>query len=118
MAKKEVINFNSFMNGSFKQEAVKKDLKVIGKIVATSGAIVVATMPKIVMAAAMEGAFGNIHGAVMRGFDAGVVLVIIFAGASWGLGHRTKAIEILIGVCCGFILANHAIDIRNFLRGI
>lgn len=118
MAKIQSIRFNSFMDGSFKKEAIKKDLKVIGKIVTTSGAIVVATMPKIAMAAAMDGAFGNIHGAIMKGFDAGVVLVIIFAGAAWGLGHRTKAIEILIGVCCGFILANHAVDIRNFLRGI
>jgi hypothetical protein len=48
----------------------------------------------------------------------GVVLVIIFAGAAWSLGHRSKAIEILIGVCCGLILAQHAVDIRNFLKTI
>lgn len=118
MRKVQTVNFRDFMDGSFKKKALKKDVHVISKILTTSGAIVTATMPKIVLAAAMEGAFGNIHGAIMRGFDAGVVLVIIFAGAAWGLGHRTKAIEILIGVCCGFILANHAVDIRNFLRGI
>lgn len=52
----------------------------------------------------------------MNGFDAGVVLVIIFSGAAWALGHRTKAIEILIGACCGYILARHAVDIRDFLK--
>jgi hypothetical protein len=115
MAKIEAINFNDFMGGKRRE---KKDIKVIGKILTTSGAIVVATMPKIVLAAGMDGTFGNIHGAIMRAFDAGVVLVIIFAGAAWGLGHRTKAIEILIGVCCGYILARHAIDIQQFLKGI
>jgi xanthine/uracil permease len=70
------------------------------------------------MAATADATFGNVHEALMKAFDAGVVLIIIFAGASWSLGHRTKAIEILIGVCCGYILARHAIDIRNFLKGI
>jgi hypothetical protein len=115
MAKIEAINFNDFMGGKHRE---KKDIKVIGKILTTSGAIVVATMPKIALAAGMDGTFGNIHGAIMRAFDAGVVLVIIFAGAAWSLGHRSKAIEILIGVCCGLILAQHAVDIRNFLKTI
>jgi hypothetical protein len=117
MAKLEAIRLNDFINGNYKQKK-NKDFKVIGKIVTASGAIVVATMPKIALAAGMDGTFGNVHGAIMRAFDAGVVLVIIFAGAAWGLGHRTKAIEILIGVCCGYILARHAVDIRDFLKGI
>lgn len=62
--------------------------------------------------------FGNIHGTIMTMFDGGVVLVIIFAGASWALGHRSKAIELLIGVCCGYLLARHAIDIRDYLKQI
>jgi hypothetical protein len=115
MAKTEAINFNDFMGGKHRE---KKDIKVIGKVLTTSGAIIVATIPKMALAAGMDGAFGNIHKAIMNGFDAGVVLVIIFAGAAWGLGHRTKAIEILIGVSCGYILSRHAIDIRNFLRTI
>lgn len=68
--------------------------------------------------ATMDGTFGNVFEAVMKAFDAGVVLVIIFAGASWSLGHRTKAIEILIGVCCGYLLARHSLDIRDFLKQI
>lgn len=118
MEKVQKIKFRDFMDRSYKKDDVKKDIKVIGKIITASGAILLVTAPKITLAAAMDGAFGNIHGAIMKGFDAGVVLVIIFAGAAWSLGHRSKAIEILIGVCCGFILANHAVDIRNFLRGI
>lgn len=62
--------------------------------------------------------FGDIHHTVMKIFDGGVVLVIIFAGASWALGHRSKAIELLIGVCCGYLLARHAIDIRDYLKSI
>jgi len=75
-------------------------------------------MPLNVFAADANGTFGNVHGAVMNMFDAGVVLVIIFAGAAWGLGHRSKAMEIIIGVCCGYVLARHAVDIRDFLKGI
>ena len=62
--------------------------------------------------------FGDIHNTVMTMFDGGVVLIIIFAGASWALGHRSKAIELLIGVCCGYLLARHAVDIRDYLKSI
>jgi hypothetical protein len=118
MAKAQSVSWRGFMDGSFKQKDAKSDREVIGKVLTASGAIALATLPKMVVAAGMDGAFGNIYEAIMKGFDAGVVLVIIFAGASWGLGHRTKAIEILIGVCCGYVLARHAIDIRDFLKHI
>lgn len=119
MAKHKAINFNDFMSGDYKKsKKVKSDIEVIGKVVMASGGALIMILPKSVAAAAIDSTFGNMHGAIMRGFDAGVVLVIIFAGAAWGLGHRTKAIEILIGVCCGYILARHAIDIRDFLKGI
>jgi hypothetical protein len=119
MAKMETIKFNDFMNGEWKKpKGIKKDVQVIGEVLTASGGTLILLLPKSVLAAGMDGAFGNIHGAIMKGFDAGVVLVIIFAGAAWGLGHRTKAIEILIGVCCGYILARHAVDIRDFLKGI
>ena len=65
-----------------------------------------------------ETTFANIYGAVMRMFDGATVLIIIFAGASWMLGHRSRAIEMLIGACCGYLLARHAIDIRNLLKTI
>ena len=62
--------------------------------------------------------FSDIHSTVMSLFDGGVVLIIIFAGAAWALGHRSKAIELLIGVCCGYLLARHAIEIRDYLKSI
>lgn len=64
------------------------------------------------------GTFLNLHGSIMNMFSAGVVLVIIFAGAAWAMGHRGKALEILMGVCCGYILAIHSVDIRDFLSCI
>lgn len=67
---------------------------------------------------ATSSTFLNLHSSVMNMFSAGVVLVIIFAGAAWAMGHRSKALELLIGCSCGFILAIHAIDIRNFLSCI
>jgi hypothetical protein len=115
--KTQTIPFKSFIQGDWKQKS--NEGKTVIEILIISGTIVAVTIPKIVLANdGMDGAFGNVHKAIMRGFDAGVVLVIIFAGAAWGLGHRSKAIEILIGVSCGYILARHAVDIRDFLRGI
>lgn len=60
----------------------------------------------------------EIYDKVMTIFDAGVPLVIVFAGGAWALGHRTKAIHMLIGVCIGYLLARNAIPIRDFLKGV
>src|SRR5690606_39120530 len=101
-----------FMSGD------KNDLKAVGKVLASTTPALVLVTPNTAAASAVNSTFGNVHGAIMNLFDAGVVLVIIFAGAAWGLGHRTKAIEIMIGVCCGYLIARHAIDVRDFLKGI
>lgn len=110
----ETINFKEFMDGSYK----KKSVDTTTKLLTSTLPVLVLVTPKIAFAGAIDGTFGNVHGAIMNAFDAGVVLILIFAGASWGLGHRTKAIEILIGVSCGYVLARHAVDIRNFLQRI
>ena len=109
---KTVGSISDFLN---KKDEVKSGLKTI--IGATTPAVVLTT-PNYAFASGLDNTFGNIHGAIMNAFDAGVVMVIIFAGAAWALGHRGKAIEIIIGVCCGYLLARHAIDIRDFLKGI
>lgn len=114
MTKVESIKFGDFMSGDWKE---KKDYKTAKLLSATIPALVL-IVPKMAFAAAVDGTFGNVHKAVMNMFDAGVVLIIIFAGVAWSFGHRSKAIEILIGVSCGYILARHATDIRDFLRGI
>lgn len=117
MAKIKTVKKYNFNTKDFDLIENKSDKEVIAKIIGASGAITTVLVPKTVFAAG-TGAFGNVHDAIMRGFDWGVVLVIIFAGAAWGFGHRTKAIEILIGVSCGYILARHAVDIRDFLKSI
>lgn len=115
MAKiKTVGSIGDFVSGDYK----KIDEEKINKLLRATAPALVLIVPKTAFAATADATFGNVHTAIMNIFDAGVVLVIIFAGAAWGLGHRTKAIEILIGVCCGYVLARHAVDIRNFLRGI
>jgi hypothetical protein len=114
MKKAETINFRAFMKDDYKKSGVE----AVGKVISATAPALVLIVPRAALAASVNGTFGNIHESIMNIFDAGVVLVIIFAGAAWGLGHRTKAIEILIGVCCGYILARHAIDIRDFLKSI
>lgn len=116
--RKQTIKFSEFMDGSYKVK--KKDKSVVQAVKCLTGAVppLFILVPKIAFAGTVNSAFGNIHGAVMNGIDAGVVLVFVFAGVSWMLGHRGKAIETLIGASCGFILCRHAIDIRDFLKTI
>ncbi|MGG3652564.1 glycosyltransferase [Bacillus pseudomycoides] len=118
MTKKETIPFRDFMDGSYKNKKKKSDIEVIGKVISAVAPALILILPKSILAAGLNGSFGNIHEAVMRGFDAGIVLVIVFSGACWALGHRSRSIELLIGASCGYILARHAVDIRDFLKGI
>lgn len=112
MAKTETIDFGSFIRNDY---AVKLKPK---SLVATGLSSVVLAAPKYVFASSDDATFDNILGTVMSAFDTGIVLVIIFAGAAWCIGHRGKAIEILIGACCGYVLARHAVDIRDYLKAI
>ncbi|MFT7791306.1 UNVERIFIED_CONTAM: hypothetical protein ODR73_24510 [Escherichia coli] len=113
----ETINFRDFMDGSYKEKK-EGDYSTLRKSFSATLPVVFLLTPKLALASTADATFGNVHGAIMNMFDAGVVLVIIFAGAAWGMGHRPKAIEILLGVSCGYILARHAVDIRDFLKGI
>jgi len=128
MARTQTISLNDFMSGEYKKpklslpkrkaQTKRQALKDVIGIISASGLAYRVISMETVMAATADATFGNVHEALMKAFDAGVVIVLIFAGACWGLGHRTKAIEIIIGVCCGYVLARHAIDIRDFLKGI
>ncbi|UED81972.1 glycosyltransferase [Lysinibacillus sp. CD3-6] len=99
-------------------DSVEKPKFNKAKIITLSVPGLLLTAPLSAFAATTDSTFKNVYDAVMNIFDAGVVIVIIFAGAAWTLGHRSKAIELLIGVCCGYLLARHAIDIRDFLKSI
>ena len=87
----------------------------IAKATTISAPAFLLTIPDVALAAS---SFDNLYPTIMRLFDSGVVLVIVFAGAAWALGHRSKAIELLIGVCCGYLLARNAINFRDYLKSI
>lgn len=120
MKKVKSINFKEFMSGEHKKPEAKSEYILVGKILGSTTTILIYTAPKVALAATGSMVAGEefLYDDIMALFDKGVVLVIVFAGAAWGLGHRNKALEILIGVCCGYLLARHAVDIRNYLKGI
>lgn len=113
MAKIQTIDFRSFMRND--SEIPKVDAV---KIVRLGAGIIAVMVPRTALAATANATFGNMWTAVMNIVDWIVVGVFIFAGVSWMFGHRTKALELLIGGASGYILARHAIDIRNFLKGL
>lgn len=93
----------------------------------TSGIYLTSTMTKtaamltpmlIIPTIASADLFTDVHSKVMTLFDGAVVLIVIFAGAAWALGHRPKAIELLIGVCCGYLVARNAVNIRDYLKTV
>lgn len=106
------VSRNQRIEAEVLQDNQRKHSSTFSKVVSVAAPLLF--LPTI----ALADTFGNIHGTAMTMFDGGVVLVIIFAGACWSLGHRSKAIELLIGVCCGYLLARHAIDIRDYLKTI
>lgn len=88
------------------------------KFVSMGGGLFAVMAPRTVLAATADATFGNVWSAVMNIVDWIVVGVFIFAGVSWMFGHRTKALELIIGGAAGYILARHAIDIRDFLKSL
>lgn len=123
--KTEVIPFKSFMDGTWNQKPeVHTAWEDIVKLCIGAGAVLAITLPDTaeaavaVMAGGADNTFDKLHKSIMGIFDSGVVLVLIFAGACWCLQHRGRAIELTIGTASGYLLARHAVDIRDFLRGI
>lgn len=116
------INFKQFVsNEKFSTDELLKMLsdKKLTKVVSIGGGMALLLIPKSAFAASKATAdqtFGNMWEAVMNIVDWIVVGVLIFAGVAWMFGHRTKALELIIGGSAGYILARHAIDIRDFLK--
>src|SRR5690606_42069966 len=110
----ETIDFRSFI----KNEPVEKVTIPKMKIVRLSASIYAVLLPKTVFAATADATFGNVLTAAMNIVDWLVVGVFIFSGVSWMFGHRTKALELIIGGAAGYILARHAVDIRDFLKAL
>lgn len=63
-------------------------------------------------------AFSEVLKAVLGIADYLCIGIIIFSGATWMLGNRTKAIEHLIGGSTGYLIIRHAKDIQEFLKGL
>lgn len=95
----------------------KTKKKKFSKLYPSLAGTLTLTTPGVALAAG-DDTFNRIWGSLMTGLDYAAAMVIVFVGVSWMLGHRSKAIELLIGVACGFVLARHAVDIRDFLKSI
>jgi hypothetical protein len=111
VSKMETINFRAFVRNEWRQSR-----STALKIVSLGGSVFAVMAPRSALAASADATFNNVFGAVMNIVDWVCVGVFIFAGVSWMFGHRTKALEIIIGGTAGYILARHAIDIRDFLK--
>jgi len=122
--KTQTINFRQFVR---KEKYPVGDLlkiledKKLLKMVSVAGGLTLILVPKSAFAATTATAdttFSNLWKVVIHCVDWIVVGVIVFAGVAWMFGHRSKALELLIGGAAGYILARHAIDIRDFLKGV
>ena len=110
----KTINFKEFLNDEYK---LKK--KIPMKLVALGGAVYGIAIPKYAMATGTTASvFGDIFPVVMDIVDWIVVGVFIFSGLTWMQGNRSRALELLIGGCVGYLIARHAIDLREFLKGL
>lgn len=95
----------------------EKDKKNMRNLYSTMIGSLALTVPGVAFAAG-DDTFLRIWTSILNGLDWLAAFVIVFSGVSWMLGHRTKAIELIIGVCCGYVLARHALDIVEFLKTI
>lgn len=120
--KTQTIAFKQFIsNEKYPTSDLLKMLedKKLRKIVKLGSGIMLVLIPKSAFAATTTTAdqtFGNLWNAVMNIVDWIVVGVFVFGGVAWMFGHRSKALELIIGGSAGYILARHAIDIRDFLK--
>jgi hypothetical protein len=121
MRKVHTYSVKDFVRGEYKHKG-KKNKQLYLTIVSATGAYLVVGLPKGALAAttATSGSmdFDQLYESLMALFDGGVVIMIMFCGCMWAFGHRSAAIERLIGVGAGYLLARHAVDIKNWLSGI
>jgi len=92
-------------------------IRINGNVVTTSLESVAVPLGDQTVVAASD-SWSQILGTVWEISDWLCVGVIIFAGATWMFGNRTKAIEQLIGGSAGYIVIRHAMDIQHWLRGL
>ncbi|MDX5474496.1 MAG: glycosyltransferase [Bacillaceae bacterium] len=116
----ETLDFKRFIReGDYIGKQNKEVYKKITKSVTVYSVI---GIPKLTFAATSAsvgtGAFDELYQVFMNIFDGGVVLALVICGGTWAFGWRTQAIERIIYIAAGYILARHATDIRDFLKTI
>jgi hypothetical protein len=109
MARTETIDFKSFIRNE-----KKFDLTTV-KIVSIGASMAAIMIPRTAFAATANATFTHMWPTVLNIVDWICVGVFTFAGVSWMFGHRTKALELIIGGAAGYVLARHAVDIKDWL---
>ncbi|WP_191556626.1 glycosyltransferase [Metabacillus idriensis] len=122
MGKTHTVDFKEFMNGEYKHK-LERNRKVYMAILTATGGYCIIGLPKgaLAVTASTTGGgdpFNNLYEAAMRLFDGGVVIALVATGGMWAFGYRSQAIERIIYVGAGYILARHAKDIRDFFKTI
>lgn len=112
MAKVQTIDFRSFMRGETMPP------KVPMKLIKAGAGVYLALVPKYAFASTGAQTFAKLWVSVIGIVDWIAVGVFIFAGVAWMFGHRTKALEHIIGGAAGYLLCKHAVDIRDFLKAL
>ena len=69
-------------------------------------------------AAVNTSGFFKLLDAIIAIMDPVATCVVVFAGLAWMFGHRTKSIDILIGVAAGTLIITHAHDLVHWLRTV
>jgi hypothetical protein len=110
MARTQTMDFRSFV----KNEKKESDITTF-KIVSLGASMFAVMVPRTAFAATANSVFGGLWPTVLNIVDWICVGVFVFAGVAWMFGHRTKALELIIGGAAGYILARHAIDIQQWL---
>ena len=112
-SKRNQIEVAECVNGSYIFPSDKKALQKATVITGLSYTLI----PSVAFAQSND-TFNMLFDGIMKVVDAGVVLVIIFGGSAWALGHRTKAMQIFMGVGGGYLIIRNAVHIRNFLKSL
>lgn len=69
-------------------------------------------------AAVNTSGFFKLLDAIIAIMDPVATCVVVFAGLAWMFGHRTKSIDLLIGVAAGTLIITHAHDLVTWLRHV
>lgn len=112
MAKIQTLDFKTFVKNEKKFDLTTAKIVSLG---ASMGAVMI---PRTALAAGANATFNNIWPTVLNIVDWICVGVFVFAGVSWMFGHRTKALELIIGGAAGYVLARHARDVQGWLAGL